>query len=138
MQKEVFLAIFIGFVIGLLVTFGVWQANKAIKTTTAPTPTPTVQEVPEITKPILNILTPANEYLSKEPKITLKGSYAPDSQIVVIFEKGEKILKAEKDGNFETEIDLVLGENLIEVYGFTKEGEEAKQTLTIVHSTAEI
>lgn len=139
MQKEVFLAIFIGFIIGLLITFGVWQANKAIKTTATPTPIPVSKELPEeVKKPVLTILSPQNEFLSKEGKITLSGSYAPESQIAVIFEKGEKILKTDENGNFETEISLILGENLIEIYGFTQEGDEAKQTLTIVYSTAEI
>lgn len=139
MQKEVFLAIFIGFLIGLLITFGIWQANKAIKSTAGPTPPVSVVEVsPEVAKPTLSLLTPADEYLSKEAKVTIKGSYVPNSQIVIISEKGEKILESDKDGVFETEISLVLGENQIEVYGFTKEGDEAKQTLTIVYSTAEI
>lgn len=139
MQKEVFLAIFIGFLIGLLITFGIWQANKAIKSTAGPTPPVSVVEVsPEVAKPTLSLLTPADEFLSKEAKVTIKGSYVPNSQIVMISEKGEKILESDKDGVFETEISLVLGENQIEVYGFTKEGDEAKQTLTIVYSTAEI
>lgn len=139
MQKEVFLAIFIGFLIGLLITFGIWQANKAIKSTAGPTPPVSVIEVsPEVAKPTLSLLTPADEFLSKEAKVTIKGSYVPNSQIVIISEKGEKILESDKDGVFETEISLVLGENQIEVYGFTKEGDEAKQTLTIVYSTAEI
>lgn len=139
MQKEVFLAIFIGFLIGLLITFGIWQANKAIKSTAGPTPPVSVVEVsPEVAKPTLSLLTPADEFLSKEAKVTIKGSYVPNSQIVIISEKGEKILESDKDGVFETEISLVLGENQIEVYGFTKEGDEAKQTLTIVYSTAEI
>lgn len=140
MQKEVFLAIFVGFAIGLLVTFGVWKANLALKSVGTPIPTvvPEEQEVPQISKPTLNILSPPNELLSKDSKITLKGSYAPSSQIAVIYEKGEKILTADENGDFETEISLILGENLIEVYGFTKDGNEAKQILTIVHSTADI
>jgi len=138
MQKEVFFAIFFGFIIGILVTFGAWQANKAIKTNSTPTPTPTISEITQPVKPSLNILSPANEFLSKDSKVVVRGTYIPDSQIAVIYEGGEKIIKTDSDGSFETEISLILGENQIEFYGFTKEGEEAKQILTIVHSTAEI
>jgi len=138
MQKEVFLAIFFGFIIGILVTFGTWQANKAIKTTSTLTPTPTIFETAQPVKPSLHILSPANEFLSKEPKVVVRGNYVPDSQIAIIYENGEKIIKTSGDGSFEAEISLILGENQIEIYGFTKEGEETKQILTIVHSTADI
>lgn len=141
MEKEVFIAILVGFLIGLVVTFGVWQANKAIKssiTSISPSPSPSVFFPEEQQKPVLSILDPPNEFLSKESKITLRGSYKPESQIAIIYEKGEKIIQTNHDGFFETQIDLVLGENLIEIYGFTNQGDEAKQILTIVHSTADI
>jgi len=140
MQKEVLLAIFVGFLIGLLLTFGIWKANQAIKSTGIPTPSIIQEEesVPEIIKPTLSILSPPNELLTKEGKITLKGSYAPDSLIAIIYEKGEKIINTDEKGAFETELNLILGENQIEIYAFTKEGEEAQQILTIVYSTVEI
>lgn len=139
MQKEVFLAIFIGFIVGLLITFGLWQANKAIKSTLPQNSIDSpVTPTAEVFKPTLNILSPAPEFLSKESKINLKGSYAPEAQIAVLMEKGEKIIQADSGGVFETEIELILGENQIEVSGFTKGGEEAKQVIMIVYSTAEI
>jgi len=142
MQKEVFLAIFIGFIIGLLITFGVWQANKAIKSSsslpkiseTAPSQSPT----PEVNKSSLSILAPTDEFLSKQATVTVKGSYLPGAQIVILYEKGEKLLKADNNGNFEIEIGLVTGENQIEIDGFTKEGDEAKQIITVVYTTVDI
>lgn len=138
MKKEIFWAIFIGFIVGLLITFGIWQANKAIKNnlpqlsqTNEPNPTP------EANRPTLTILSPPNELLSKEPKTSLKGHYLPEAKIAVVYEKGEKITNCDKDGNFEMEIDLIAGENIIDVYGFSKDGDEVKQTLSVVHSTAE-
>jgi len=139
MQKEVFLAIFIGFIIGLAITFGVWQANQVIKTANSPTPGVTSEPtISEVSQPKLNLSSPANDFLSKEKKVSLAGNYAPNSFISVIFETGEKIVETDETGAFETEIDLILGENQIEVQGLTKEGSSEKQTLTIVYSTAEI
>jgi len=94
MQKEVLGAIFIGFLIGLVITFGVWQANKAIKSSsTLPTAgeiTPSESPTGEVNKPVLNIVSPANELLTKEATVTVKGTYLPGAQIVIFYEKGEK------------------------------------------------
>lgn len=142
MQKEVFLAVFVGFIIGLLLTFGIWQANKAIKTSKLGVQTETTEQLEEpaseIKKPALTITSPTDSYLSKEAKIGLKGSYAPNSQIAILVENGQKVISTDDNGLFETEINLVTGENLIEIYGFSKEGDEAKQVISVVYTTAEI
>lgn len=142
MKKEVFLAILVGFVIGLIITFGVWQANKAIKSSSTLPKTSEIDQslspTPEANKSSLTILAPADELLSKLPTVTVKGIYLPGAQIVIIYEKGEKLLKADNNGNFEIEIGLVTGENQIEINGFTKEGDEAKQTITVVYTTVDI
>lgn len=139
MKKEIFWAVFIGFIVGLLITFGIWQANKAIKNT-LPKQEQTEEPNPteEANKPVLTILSPPNELLSKEAKTEINGHYLPEAQIAIVYEKGEIIVACDKDGNFETEIDLIAGENIIDIYGFSKDGDEAKQTLTLVHSTVEI
>ena len=142
MQKEVFLAIFVGFIIGLLLTFGIWQANNAIKTSKLGVQTETTEQseepASETKKPMLSIISPTDSYLSKEAKVSLKGSYAPNSQIAILTEKGQKVISTDNNGLFETEINLVTGENQIEIYGFSKEGDEAKQVITVVYTTAEI
>lgn len=142
MQKEVILAIFVGFIIGLLLTFGIWQANNAIKTSKLGVQTETTEQseelVSETQKPILSITSPTDSFLSKEVKVSLKGSYSPNSQIAILSEKGQKVVSADDNGLFETEINLITGENLIEIYGFSKEGDEAKQAITVVYTTADI
>jgi len=142
MQKEVFFAILVGFIIGLLLTFGIWQANNAIKTSRlgiqTKTAEPSEEPASEAKKPILTITSPADNYLSKEAKVSLKGSYAPNSQIAILNEKGEKVISTDESGLFETEINLITGENQIVINGFSKEGDEAKQVITVVYTTADI
>ena len=140
MQKEVISAILVGFIIGLLITFGIWKANQAITSTASISPQPSLTEnpTPELSKTKLDISSPVNDFLSKEDKVSVKGTYLPNAEMVIISEKDQKTVKSDEEGNFEIEVSLILGENQIQVYGFTKEGEEVKQVLSIVYSTAEI
>lgn len=143
MKKEVLIAIIIGFALGLVITFGVWTANRAIKETAPQKEQPGVKEVeveeitptPEIS---LTITTPENNTISNQEKIEVKGKTTPLAIVVIIYQEGEKILEADKEGNFETEITLSGGANEIKVSAHDQKGNEASQILTIVYSTAEI
>lgn len=143
MQKEIFWAILVGFLIGLAITFGLWRANEAVRTSAESSPakiSPETNETtlsPEKTNPALVILSPSDNFLSRESKVTLKGSYQPQAQIVVLSEKSEKVIKTDEKGNFETEVLLITGENVIEINGFTVNGDEDKKTITVVYSTVE-
>lgn len=140
MQKEVILAILVGFIIGLLITFGIWKANQAIISTSSisPQPNQTENPTPELSKTKLDISSPVSDFLTKESNVVIKGTYRPNAEMVIISEKDQKTFKSDNEGNFEVEVNLILGENQIQVYGFTKEGEEDKQVINVVYSTAEI
>lgn len=146
MRKEILIAIIIGFVLGLVITFGVWTANKAIKeappkeeTTNrqaqeeaTATPSPTAQE------PTLTIISPEDNLLSDKEKIDISGKTTPGATVVILFTEGEKIIEADKQGGFSTEITLAGGSNEIKVSSFDKDGKEISKSITIVYSTAEI
>jgi len=140
MRKEVLIAIIIGFGLGLVITFGIWTANKALKET-APTTTPT-EEVEVTPTPIptleLVITSPENNTISEEEIIEISGQAVPKAIIAITYPEGEKLFEADEDGSFSTEISLVGGDNLIEISAFNEEGDEATKTLTVVYSTADI
>lgn len=146
MKKEVIIAIAIGFGLGLVITFGIWSANKALKqsapqeTQTADQETPTPTPTP-ITKPTalsLTILSPENNSVSENGSVLIKGSTSPAAVVVILFEKGEKILEADSEGQFSSNISLTTGSNEIKIKAYDKQGNEAEKILTIVYSTAEI
>ena len=62
----------------------------------------------------------------------------PEAVVVVFYEEGEKILEANKDGQFQTQISLTGGINEITVKTFDQKGNELEETLNVVFSTAEI
>ncbi len=147
MRKEVIIAIVLGFGLGLLITFGVWQVNKKFQpnTDTEPTPLPTAPITPAPEQPTptpapsgFQILTPEDNSLTAEKETLLSGTGEPNAIIVVFYEEGEKILEADENGNFSSSIPLVAGTNKILVKSFDENGERVEKTLNIIYSTAEI
>jgi len=140
MRKEVLIAIIIGFGLGLVITFGIWTANKALKET-GPTTAPTEEvEVTPTPTPTLELVitSPENNTISEKEIIEVSGQTTPNAIIAITYPEGEKLFEADEDGSFSTEISLIGGDNLIEISAFNDEGDEATKTLTVVYSTAEI
>jgi hypothetical protein len=142
MRKEVILAIVGGVVLGLLVIGGLWWTNKATTEESLNiTPTPVLEQPPTlipVSSLSLEIISPEDESIIEEEKITLEGKTAPESVVVVIYPEGENIVEADKEGNFETEITLVGGANEIKITAYDEEGNQAEKNLTLVYSTAKI
>jgi len=147
MKKEVLLAIIIGFSLGLVITFGVWKANKALKEV-APKqqlPPSQVQEeekTPSPTPPSsqlsLVITSPEDNSIINKEKVNISGKTSPAATVVITYEEGEKIIETDENGNFTTEITLIGGANEITISAYDEEGNEVTKTLNLVYSTAEI
>jgi hypothetical protein len=146
MRKEVIFAIILGFALGLIITLGIWQANKAIKnqqiqnTNTGESVLPTQTDNPtnKVVPFSLTIVKPEDESLSSTATTTVSGSTEPGTQIVVIGEKSEEIIEADENGVFSTEIGLVSGTNEITVTAYSNNGDEATKSILVVYSTSEI
>lgn len=143
MKKEVLLAIIIGFALGLVITFGIWTANKALKQTAPQKEAPVQNELLEPTPTSLPALSltitePEDNSISEEDEIEISGQTAPGSTVALLYETDEEIIEADEKGLFTTTIPLEGGSNEIEIISFDQEGNEASQTLTIVYTTAEI
>lgn len=148
MKKEVFLAIAIGFALGLVITFGIWTANKSLKNLPKSSPNPSVTPQSEVgpsptpsnqvTNAQLTITSPADEALLTVPKVTLTGSASPASIITVIYEDGQVVTTADASGNFSLDVPLVGGYNIIKVTAFDKSGSSSEQTLTVTYTTSKI
>jgi len=147
MKKEVLLAIIIGFTLGLVITFGIWQANKALKQAVPEQTLPTsqVQEEEKTPSPTLppsqislTITSPEDNSIINKEKIDISGKTSSKATVVITYEEGEKIIEADENGNFASEITLVGGANEITVSAYDQDGNETTKTLNLVYSTAEI
>ncbi len=150
MTKEALIAIFVGFALGLIVTFGIWQANKTLTATKKQTiqeeslapeegkTTPEKEPSPTPSSFSLIISKPEDESIANKTPITVSGITEPNTQIVIIGEKEEKITEADESGIFTSEISLVSGVNEITITAFSEKGDEVSKTLNVVYSTLEI
>ncbi len=148
MKKEVLLAISIGFALGLVITFGIWTANKSLaglksKNPESPTPMQTVLASPAAkptTAPTtgLTITSPEDETFTNKNSITISGKATPSARVVILYEGDYDILLADASGNFTDDIALIAGFNSITVSAFDAAGAESTQELVITYSTAKI
>lgn len=152
MRREVILAIAIGFSIGLLIAAGLLLGRKTIrqgirlfprkeKVAVSPTPAEITEPSPLISPiaPItLTILSPEDESIISEDKVTLEGKTESEAIISVIYEEGEALGEANENGDFEFEIPLIGGANEITVTAYSLDGEETTEIITVVYTTAEI
>ncbi len=146
MKKEILIAILIGFILGLIITFGIWTANKSLKDNqdeqspkkTGGVSVLTPEETEELKKQIsLEITEPINNSISEEEEITIKGTTSPFAVVTVIYQESEKIIEADGQGSFETEISLVGGTNEIKISAFNQADNTMSKILNVIYSTAE-
>ena len=143
MKKEVILAIAIGFALGLVITCGIWTANKSLKNLPQPSPTSTSltpSPIPanQLTNDQLTILTPEDELLTASNTVTVTGKTSAGSTIIITSEDAEKVVPVDATGNFTSVVDLISGYNTITVFAYDSAGNESSQSLTVTYSTAKI
>lgn len=142
MRKEIFIAIVFGFIIGIVIVFGVITARSALHTrqgnspdqdnssTVSPTPSP----APDLS---ISITEPGDGAVVDSDKLTLRGMSVPKSTIVISGEKGDMITAADDSGSYTQDVPLVSGANEIRAVSFTPSGERSEATITVVFSTAD-
>lgn len=139
MPKEITFAILIGFILGLLITFGVYTANKAIqeqgKQTKAegelsPTPAPSAAS-----QNTLTLSEPVDEELFTDSGIVVSGRTNPKALVVIVPETGEFLLEADDDGFFSQKITLENGVNSVTIVSTDAFGSQAQATLILTYTT---
>lgn len=144
-KKEAAIAIFIGLIIGLVITGGILRARKALEKTEAKdnsnspaSQKPDSLETQTSQKLFLNITNPTDNSISDTDIISLNGQTLPDTYVAIIAEKSEHLIVPNEVGQFSQDIDLVSGANIIKVTVYTDSGEKIEKVLNVVYTTAEI
>ena len=144
MKKEVILAIAIGFVLGLIITFGIWTANKSLKQLPKTTPTPSPAEAQALASPTpsssttLTLTSPDDELLTNQNSITVSGTTFPNATVTITYELGEQIVTADTSGKFSIDVNLDGGYNTITATAFDAAGNSASQSITVTYTTSKI
>lgn len=142
MRKEILLAIVVGIIVGLGITFGLYflrerfQPRQTIEQlaglgTVESSPSPTLEGA-------LVIQQPRNNLYTQDSFTRIVGRSSPGSYIVILAEGNEYLTTADQDGDFSQEIQLTSGGNRVTVLSTTPEGAQEEVVLSIVYSTVDL
>jgi len=137
MRKEVVLAIIAGVVLGVVVAFGVWRANSALKPKGEESKNVAQSENKNVSSPSklsLTIAKPGNNEVITEIPIVVSGITKPFSWVTISGQEEDYIVSSDASGNFEENIDLSAGVNQIIVKVFDEQGNSFEQNLIVVYS----
>jgi hypothetical protein len=138
MRKEVLIAIVAGVLFGVILAFGIWRANSALKEKST-----SEQISPETTLPVTPIpndfdiaLAKPNEYdvITSSPTV-ISGVTQPDSWVIVSGNDEDFYLKSDETGKFDQEVELTGGVNQFIITSYNQEGKSVSENLLIVYST---
>ena len=148
-SKELVIAVLIGFAVGLVVTYGIWSANKAIKQkegSVSPVPTESrkavmldeSEQVDNSSGLQLKIAQPEPYTLINLDRVSVSGITANNANVLVFGEKDWELVLADSQGQFNAEIQLISGVNYIKITAISDDGAQMSEHRTVVYSTTEI
>lgn len=153
-NKEILIAITLGFAIGLVVTYGIWTANHSLKQQQSVSPVPTTAaeqtastenaaaaETGEqaasanATGNEFSLLQPPIHTLTEQTSITISGFAPVNNSVVILSETGEIGTTPDAKGEFSSEIKLTTGINYITVFSIAPDGQSQRIDRTIILSS---
>lgn len=138
MRKEILLAIFVGLVIGLAITFGVYTVRQHMLRTKTVSEieasrqiTATASPQPQLT---LALNEPTENLITDRSSLSVAGRALPSSYVVILVGTQEFITTADKDGDFAQTVKLQTDGNLITVIATAPEGKQETLSRTIIYN----
>lgn len=142
MKKEVIIAILAGLAIGLIITVGIFTANRSLelqKNKNNPaTPTPISSFTPDASNKTLNLTSHENFDLVDKAEITLTGVAWPNAVIALMAENTNRFALADSEGYFSFTFNLIKGYNEITLVASDATAASVTQNLVLTYSTTKI
>jgi hypothetical protein len=136
MRKEIIFAILAGITFGLIIAFGVWRANVALRPDGASTTAPEDTSIATQTDFGITVAKPQDYQVITTSPAILTGISKSNVWIVVSAEEEDYVAKTDESGEFEIKVDVVGGVNEIIITAFDNDGTEAQEKLTLIYSSA--
>ena len=138
MKKEVLIAIIVGFSLGLIITFGIYRAQKSLSERAESKNTDQNTTQIESTANIsLSITQPEDGSITNKDTITIGGISKKNALITIISPEDHKSVQADELGNFSVEFSLDVGENQIHISSFSDDNTKQEKTISVVYSPYE-
>lgn len=135
MRKEILFAILAGVTFGLIIAFGVWRANVALRPNGTKTTAP--EDASETAQADfgITIAKPQDYQVVTASPTTITGIAKSDVWVVISAEEEDYVAKTDENGEFEIEVDVIGGVNEIIITAFDNDGAEIQEKLTLVYSS---
>jgi hypothetical protein len=139
MRKELIFAIAAGILFGAVVAFGIFRANKAIKSNPQEISTSKQEkekkDAEEEKVSDITLTKPENYDVLGESPTVISGITAPDVRVLISSNENDHIITSDSSGSFHQEIDLSPSINLIAITLFDDNSILEKDIITVIHST---
>jgi hypothetical protein len=135
MRKEILFAILAGVTFGLIIAFGVWRANVALRPDGVKTTAPEDASKAAQADFRITIAKPQDYQVITTSPVVLAGISKPNIWIVVSAEEEDYVVKTDESGEFEIEVDVVGGVNEVIITAFDTNGSETQEKLALVYSS---
>lgn len=137
MKKEVLIAIIVGFTLGLIITFGVYRAQKSLEQKAAKDEIVENQQLPGAnnTQVLLSITQPEDGEISDKDAIVVGGITQKNSLVTILSSFDDQAIQADEFGNFSTEFSLDTGPNQITITSFNQDGTKQEKIINVVYTT---
>lgn len=139
MKKEALLAIVIGILVGLGITFAIYRVrltllqnepeeSTLIESNITPSISPSTEK--------LLITSPLNESIVSSAQATVSGTAEGNEIVVVMVNDEEYITQADEIGAFAVNVTYSAGSNFITVTAISADGSQKTKELIVIFSTA--
>lgn len=142
MKKEVILAIVAGLILGLIITMGIYTANRSVNQLKAKkqlqnTPAPSLQPANANNK-TLDLTSHESFDLVDDSEINLSGVAWSNAVVALISESDSQITRADKEGIFIFKTKLIKGFNEITIIATDEGGTTSTQNIVLTFTTSKI
>ncbi len=152
MIRELVLAIGLGAILGFGLTGSYFTLKKYQNSSPAPTPSIAVSPIPSNNNPstiqptkepdsapaTLTIDSPSPDSVVNNSKVTIKGSFQPNSNILIFTPIDGYQIKTDSSGNFSSSIEIESGFNTIYISALDPQNNQTDSQLNITYTTATI
>lgn len=143
MKKEVIVAIVSGLVLGLIVTLGIFTANRSLEQQKAKKQAQDQTNLPpspplENLQKSLQLTSHKNFDLINQSSLTLSGVAWPDAIIALMTENNELMTQADEEGDFSFNTSLIKGFNELTLVATDETGDTQTLNIVLTYSTSKI
>jgi hypothetical protein len=137
MKKELFIAVIIGLLVGLVITYGIYRVRTGVPKQVTNTKTSGIEATDSATTDSTNLVlsSPEDESVQTSPDITIAGTTIPNSFVVIFINNKENITTADESGNFSITATLEAGSSIIRVHSVQEDGSTIETERTVIYLT---